>query len=214
VGRYERWYENGRKAEEGYYAQGLKDSLWVEYGDAGQVQSVCIWRQGVRNGYYRGVDLDITQRFAQGNYVHGKREGAWVLQVGGEWQIGEYKNGKRDGRWVVEGRDANGMDTKKVGQYAGDMMEGTWACIALDYTRYPVGCKAQHYFKGSDCGQSPCSDTLRARWEQGASGKPPCVPAYVAKQMKEVWLSEPSEAIKVCDSIRDGSVGSGATGAK
>jgi antitoxin component YwqK of YwqJK toxin-antitoxin module len=142
-GRYIRYYENCKIAEEGYYKDGKKDSLWIQWAPEGNKKQEDTWMLGLRNGrhikwneYYRKeIDED-------GVYINDKREGEWKFNWHGYngRQKGTFKNGMRNGYWV---EFYLGKSREKIcaagGNYENDKKSDRWSeyCwFELDYKSF------------------------------------------------------------------------------
>lgn len=89
------WYDNGIKQSEGYYTTGLKQGIWQEWYDNGQIENSITFIDGQGHGpaifwYENG------QKYLQGNYLNSRMEGVWE-----SWDI--------DGHKISEIHYANGI---------------------------------------------------------------------------------------------------------
>ena len=76
-GFYRKSTKNGTVLETGFYKNGLKDSLWVDFHKYGTLVKV--------TGYYK----------------NGIKDSLWIeTYMDGSWKTGYYKNGNRDSLWL------------------------------------------------------------------------------------------------------------------
>ena len=175
-GRYERWYPNGRKAEEGYYVHGRKDSVWLEWDTAGQQVLQEHWRHGVRHGFYRRVDMQADSGSA-GLFVDGVKEGCWRESMGRStgWREGCYRNDERSGLWVEHLMARRAFVNGANGWYVDNKKEGKWVFTSMSRMR-GVGqppymqCFEMDYRAGELVSERPCTkptlDSIAAAAEE------------------------------------------------
>ncbi len=118
-------YRRGILVGEGIYdEEGIKQGLWKEYYDSGELRSEGKYENGVRVGewkfYYRNGKID-----QKGKYIKGKPEGdwRWFHENGNPWREEVYLKGKEDGP-SVEYNDT-GLTVAK-GEYIEGEKEGPW----------------------------------------------------------------------------------------
>jgi len=118
-------FRKGILVGQGIYDQeGIKQGLWKEYYDSGELRSEGKYENGVRVGewkfYYKNTKLD-----QKGKYVKGKPEGdwRWFYQNGNSWREEVYSKGKEDGP-SVEYNDTGLVVAK--GEYIEGEKEGVW----------------------------------------------------------------------------------------
>ncbi len=94
-------YGNNKLKIEGYYKDGLKDSLWTEYGYSGTINT-------------------------RGHYRNDKKEGLWT-EYGYKGKIksqGNYHDGKKSEQWKTYFSD--GISLRNQGNYKEDIRIGIW----------------------------------------------------------------------------------------
>jgi TonB family protein len=101
-GRYEEWYPNGRKCEEGEFINGVKNGKWIEWYDDGQKQKEREYVNGKENGkyifWYRN-----GQKCEECEFIDGVINGKWIAwdENGQKKEEGEYLNGMKNGKWIT-----------------------------------------------------------------------------------------------------------------
>jgi hypothetical protein len=161
-GRYERWHSNGRKAQEGYYTEGRKDSVWLEWDSCAFLVLEEHWMRGVRHGFYRRTGPP-GEKGGTGNYVDGVKQGCWS-EHGLE---GCYIDGRRSGVWLeLAGADRGGNNFYWAGVFVDNKKEGRWIHTASRSKRgrptIRQRCYEAVFREGMLVRQSPCSD---ATWD-------------------------------------------------
>jgi len=118
-------FRKGILVGEGIYdEEGIKQGLWKEYYETGELRSEGKYENGVKVGewkyYYRNGKLD-----QKGKYVKGKPEGEWKWfhENGNPWREEVYSKGKEDGP-AVEYNDTGLVVAK--GEYIEGEKEGLW----------------------------------------------------------------------------------------
>lgn len=85
-GRYEEWFEEGYKANDGFFKNGNKNGKWTTWFDEGGIESIIHYKDGKKNGrcteYYRegGKCLECF-------YKNNK-----MVKLIGEWEYDEMKD--------------------------------------------------------------------------------------------------------------------------
>jgi antitoxin component YwqK of YwqJK toxin-antitoxin module len=120
-GQYTRWYDDGKKLEEGFYINGKKDGLWIELYQNGQKKSEVNWKNGVLNGNY--ISRQNGAIWESGECKDGFKEGKWIFAGG---MKGEYKKGKKHGRWIEKYLTDRPISCRAVGVYIDDQRDGEW----------------------------------------------------------------------------------------
>jgi len=152
-GKCESWYANGRLHEQGWYRNGMKDSLWCTWSDTGSRQSKVTWLSGairisahgdtLRSGSYLWRHAE-GRPGEQGRYRGGKKDSVWVGQrfevtwrrgvMDGPYVVwegdrpleqGACVNGKREGEWVLR-CPLIGEAYYGLGHFRGGLKEGRW----------------------------------------------------------------------------------------
>ena len=91
--RWTKWYESGRKLEEGSYKGGRRAGVWMRWYESGQKSS-----EGLRNGL---SDNDQVGRWT------------WWRESGAKWVDGNFQaNGERDGIWTYYDDDGEVAKTE------------------------------------------------------------------------------------------------------
>lgn len=118
-------FRRGILVGEGIYDdQGIKQGLWKEYYDTGELRSEGKYEAGTRVGewkfYYKNGKLD-----QKGKYIKGKPEGdwRWFYENGNPWREEIYSKGKEDGS-AVEYNDTGLVVAK--GEFIEGEKEGLW----------------------------------------------------------------------------------------
>jgi len=76
-GLYTKWYENGRKIEEGTYKDGKEDGLWTIWHEDGQKMVEIPYKDGDWEGVFRKW-YDNGHLSEEGNYKNFKKDGLWT----------------------------------------------------------------------------------------------------------------------------------------
>jgi len=121
-GRWKEYYPNGKLKATGDYKDDLRENLWKFYYLNGQLEQIgkyienqpdSLWRWYYETGkllreenYYKGLSDGTYSEYDKqenlittGDYLEGKKEGFWILQVGGFREEGNYSEGLRTGEW-------------------------------------------------------------------------------------------------------------------
>lgn len=115
------YFDNGRKASESLYAQGLLDGMKVTWYDNGAKQQESFYQEGKLHGrsiskHRNGREIEET------HYADGVKNGSYILwtEKGERIEEGSYLAGKRDGKrtiWTPDGvkdREENYLDGQLV----------------------------------------------------------------------------------------------------
>ena len=99
-------HENGNKAMNGFYKNGVEDGLWILWHENGQKYMESIYNDGVINGQAH-IWSDDGRKQSQFNYKDGKKDG---LNIGWYWNGNKlfektYDNGKliSEKKWDIDG---------------------------------------------------------------------------------------------------------------
>lgn len=144
-GRFESFYANGQKKEEGWYRYGNRhtlaeregepDRVWTTYDADGQRRSEGPYRFGRKHGQWRTWYPDGTLE-SEGTYASGKKHGRWRVwyEDGQLSEEGTYAEGLQHGHWVYW----YGDDQKESeGEYVRDKPHGVWRNWDEDGERLP-----------------------------------------------------------------------------
>ncbi len=125
-------FRRGILVGEGVYdEEGVKQGLWKEYYDSGELRSEGKYEDGVRVGewkfYYKNTKLE-----QKGKYIKGKPEGdwRWFHENGNPWREEVFSKGKEDGP-AIEYNDTGLVVAK--GEYIEGEREGPWIFEYGDY---------------------------------------------------------------------------------
>jgi antitoxin component YwqK of YwqJK toxin-antitoxin module len=101
VGKWIGWHDNGAKAIEGEYLNGVRENKWKYWHDNGQKKCLEHYKNGLRDGKCFRWD-DSGYKTSEEFYVDGKREGIWINWYDNCRQIYicNYQNDVLNGRWV------------------------------------------------------------------------------------------------------------------
>jgi len=75
-GLFVSWNDSGQKILEGYFHAGEQEGWWVTYYDNGQKEQQQCYVRGLSQGLYQAW-YDDGQKQSEGNYYAGEREGTW-----------------------------------------------------------------------------------------------------------------------------------------
>jgi len=119
----EYYYEGGELKAVGDYQEGYKKGSWVYYFQNGQVQQKGTYAaKGKPDGewtwFYETGDLLRKETFSIG------KENGWLIEYSDSGNVitkGEYVNGKEEGEWFIEVGDHH-----EEGMYEGGLKQGVW----------------------------------------------------------------------------------------
>jgi hypothetical protein len=98
LGMYTRFFDNGKKAEEGEYEKHMAIKTWTKWNEAGSKIMETQYEEGVQHGieteWYPNAKIE-----SQRSYVKGKRDGLTTIwdEAGHKRSAIEYKDGKQQG---------------------------------------------------------------------------------------------------------------------
>ncbi|MCA6364830.1 MAG: hypothetical protein IM638_17485 [Bacteroidetes bacterium] len=99
-GRWVQFYRNGSPFVEGWFKNGVKDSVWRIYFNDKSVNEEVIWKNGKKTGtYIRYSSPGMADE--KGAFENDLKTGRWTT-----WQFnhilteGNYLNGKKNGKWL------------------------------------------------------------------------------------------------------------------
>lgn len=100
-GRFSKWAGHDRLLVDGYYFEGLQDSLWRYWYGNGQLSESSYWRNGQRSGKTSLYDKK-GRLLEEASYSLGKRDGITMrFHVNGKvQQVAQYRQGVLDGSVV------------------------------------------------------------------------------------------------------------------
>lgn len=109
-GRYTRFHENGKKAEEGAYEKHVAIGTWVQWNDSGVKVKETNYEKGAQHGIETEWFPDGKIK-TQKTYAHGKRDGLTTIwdADGNKRSAIEYRDGKQHGAatyWDASGNVA------------------------------------------------------------------------------------------------------------
>lgn len=125
------WAVSAQPSEKGTYnTQGQKDGRWETYDRDNHLVSAGFYNNGKRTGEWKFYLSPIARRVGQsdiiGNYVDGKREGAWFLKderfLQGSMR-GEFHNDKMNGTWQYFNA---AKQLIAEGDFVDGLRNGTW----------------------------------------------------------------------------------------
>lgn len=98
VGKYTRFHDNGKKAEEGEYERHVAIGTWVAWNDSGVKIKETPYQKGAQHGVETEWYPDGTIK-TQRNYVNGKREGLTTIwdEQGNKRSAIEYRGSQQHG---------------------------------------------------------------------------------------------------------------------
>ena len=132
-----RYYKNSNKTQrfffmENSFVNGLRDGVWRQYWDNGQLWLKENYKNGKKEGsyiqYHENGKLNTNS-----NYKNGKPDGTWVYYWDNEKirTKGNYKNGKLEGEWVEYSFEGQ---LKYKGHYKNNKKDGYWVYYDYDGT--------------------------------------------------------------------------------
>ncbi len=83
--KYEGYYKNGQKSQEGTYKDGKEDRLWTRWYENGQKKYEYTYKDGKEDGLWTKW-YENGQKFREGTFKDGKQDGLWT-----DW----YENGQK-----------------------------------------------------------------------------------------------------------------------
>lgn len=96
-----RWqaYDVPGQRQEGEYIQDLKDGIWNTYSDSGEVIAVESYHKDALSGPWlrKAAVKDVWVTEEEGQYINGRKEGAWQENMTTEPHYANYHNGLLDG---------------------------------------------------------------------------------------------------------------------
>jgi antitoxin component YwqK of YwqJK toxin-antitoxin module len=99
-GRWQQFYRNGIPFVEGWFKNGVKDSVWRIYFNDKSVNEEVIWKNGKKTGtYIRYSSPGMVNE--KGAFENDLKTGRWTTwQFNGIQAEGNYLNGKKNGKWL------------------------------------------------------------------------------------------------------------------
>ena len=168
-GHYQRFYASGGKAEEGWFVDGKKDSLWRCWDSiTGDKTLEETWRVGVLHGEHWRLERSSSE-YSQGVYANGRKEGKWkeALVIDGRnagWHEGCYRNDLREGVWVEHPIEGRSVKYVNHGLYHRGVKHGVWLRRHALGGRWSLAhCERDVYEFGRLVQTAtPCGDSARA----------------------------------------------------
>lgn len=96
---WEYYFRNGELEQKGKYGKkGLPEGTWNWFYEDGQLLREETFRSGKENGWL--IEYDPSGKIiTKGEYVDGKEEGDWLIEVGDHQEMGKYEYGLKQGEW-------------------------------------------------------------------------------------------------------------------
>jgi antitoxin component YwqK of YwqJK toxin-antitoxin module len=122
-GPWKLWHENGKPCKTENYLNGKLEGTWKTFSDRGLLEMVVSYHDGVRNGRWISYGPDGKTPTRQEEYKAGAIDGEWIYYFadGKVGRIEHFKNGKRDGELIT--KYPNGKD-QLVQHYVDDQLHG------------------------------------------------------------------------------------------
>ena len=122
-GPWKLWHENGKPCKTENYLNGKLEGTWKTFSDRGLLEMVVSYQDGVRNGRWITYGSDGKTPTRQEEYKAGAIDGEWIYYFpdGKVFRIEHFKQGKRDGELII--RYANGKE-QLVQHYQDDQLHG------------------------------------------------------------------------------------------
>lgn len=178
IGHWKLWYPEGGLQAEGPYVDGVREGEWTFYYPDGSVAQRGSYREGAFHGtwvwyypdgkthreevYRFGKEDGMCKEFSpegavlvEGEFVRGRRNGEWVMDVNDHRETGAYIDGEKSGEWIhthasgtviFRGSFVNGMPEGRhtwwyadgtrqlTGLFVGGVKEGRWVHSRTDGT--------------------------------------------------------------------------------
>jgi protein-export membrane protein SecD len=122
--KYEEYYKNGQKYEEGTYKDGKQDGLYTVWHENGQKRLEGTYKDGEQDGKW--VEwYENGQKEEEGTYKDGEQDGKWVewYENGQKEEEGTYKDGEQDGLWTYYRKDGS---NEKEGYFENGLKTHKW----------------------------------------------------------------------------------------
>lgn len=77
TGEYHKYYKSKQLAEKGTFSKGLKDGIWKNWQENGNLTKVERWKKGTLHGLCTTYNLK-GEKVSEGKFKNGRKHGTWI----------------------------------------------------------------------------------------------------------------------------------------